>query len=781
MLNGANQIEPNAQYNSVFMGIDIEVRAPNPAAVGLRLRACQGSGAEDVSITMHDGLAGMVGGDGSGAEHVNVAVTGGRYGLDFRQAQPASTVVGARLHGQTCAAIVYEGFETLTAVGVNISGFTGTNAVLAGFDLANTAHTDPAYAIPTTGPCALPLMPVNGQMPQPTNDFIAGMMSFIDSSISYGYAQGGVPRSAFATRRTLYLQNVHVQGLEATAGDRVVTFYNSNHTIPVPSYPHPRPPVVRVEQLVHGERPGMRGKWQYTTPIIVDGAMHRGDIVKITTLEQLEAADSDKSGSRTAAAAAHVWGGIAPEDFPSFESIGAVSVKGAPYNAKGDGETDDWKGIQAAIDAHEIVWLPRGVYVVSRPLKLHQGRKLVGVGRHLTRIVPMANGLVDSNDDDGDDGDDGDGGDGDGDGDGGDGGDGDVLDTGLHRTANHASTVDIYGAAHTTAATPEGTSVLPVVMATASAPADGYADNNTNTLTVLAFIGITVWNNLANTSALHWHAHGGVYRQVHANRANRCGSFAGPGCHEPVRIEYPMQLVQRQPGMQSHSATAGVANSAARNTSPTPTNTTRLAFPDATLSVYGFYSEDCCREAILPVKGYNSWAGALAGPQGAHYRHIKVGEGSSGVRFYHLNCEHGTGEAICEFEGATDVDIYGFKTEGNFVSLWVRGCDRVRLYGTGGCGCSANDTLSYPAGYASGYTPTLYRFENTPNYLIANLMDQGSLLADDVVPHPNEFNETACHASAFFILLDLPKGQGGEQLLTQALERPALVQRGNPL
>jgi hypothetical protein len=119
------------------------------------------------------------------------------------------------------------------------------------------------------------------------------------------------------------------------------------------------------------------------------------------------------------------------------------------------------------------------------------------------------------------------------------------------------------------------------------------------------------------------------------------------------------------------------------------------------------------------------WSGFLAGPQGPHYRHLKVAD-SQGVGFYHLNCEHGTGEAICEFSNSTDLDVYGLKTEGRFVTLWVRDCDRVSVFGTGGCGCSSNDTV-YPPDFAKGYTPTLYRVERTPNFQFSSLIDQHSM------------------------------------------------------
>jgi len=48
-----------------------------------------------------------------------------------------------------------------------------------------------------------------------------------------------------------------------------------------------------------------------------------------------------------------------------------ISVKDAPYNAKGDGVTDDRAAIQAALDAAQAaggatVFFPAGTYIVSR-------------------------------------------------------------------------------------------------------------------------------------------------------------------------------------------------------------------------------------------------------------------------------------------------------------------------------------------------------------------------------------------------------------------------------
>ena len=124
----------------------------------------------------------------------------------------------------------------------------------------------------------------------------------------------------------------------------------------------------------------------------------------------------------------------------------------------------------------------------------------------------------------------------------------------------------------------------------------------------------------------------------------------------------------------------------------------------------------------------------------------------------------------------TAADDFGFKTEGNFVSLWVRDCDHFRFFGSGGSGCSANDTLAYPAGFAR-YTPSLYRIERTPNYLVANLMDQGAIIPSNMSVQRDMFNESDCHWRNFFILLDEPSA--GARLLTPPLDRPVLIKRGN--
>nr|MBF0221947.1 hypothetical protein [Desulfobulbaceae bacterium] len=82
----------------------------------------------------------------------------------------------------------------------------------------------------------------------------------------------------------------------------------------------------------------------------------------------------------------HLWS----DNFPSWESPEAVDVTKSPYNAKGDGYTDDTEAIQKAIEQNSIIFLPKGYYNISAPLTLKPKTKLIGLARHLSIITSRA-------------------------------------------------------------------------------------------------------------------------------------------------------------------------------------------------------------------------------------------------------------------------------------------------------------------------------------------------------------------------------------------------------
>ena len=327
------RISPNASFNQMFVGIDIVIGPGNPGAVGIRHRAAQGSSVQDCTIDATHGRTGIEGAAGSGGSHINITVIGGRVGADFFVgAQPAPTITGFTLIGQTERALLYKGYETLTAVGLRIV-------------------TDTAGPVIVTDPNRL------------AKDLF-GQLSLIDSRIEFRKPGDNV---AIDARTSLYMNNVYVKGA-ATVVKHVVE----------PNLPGAADGWLHIKEYARGvDPPNKRLVYEYKCPAYVDG--RKLDALTLPAVTDVAEPPEDLLSR-------HVW----DDSFPHWELPGAVNVKQPPYSAKGDSQTDDYAAIQAAIDEHEIVFLPRGKYRVSKTLKLRPNTKLIGVHRIFTSIVGLA-------------------------------------------------------------------------------------------------------------------------------------------------------------------------------------------------------------------------------------------------------------------------------------------------------------------------------------------------------------------------------------------------------
>lgn len=321
--------QPNISFNQLFMNIDISIGEGNAGAIGIYLRAAQGSGVINSTIDARHGFAGLEGGAGSGGSHFSVTVQGGRIGLDLTGAQPAPVVGGITLIGQTECALRYSGVNTLTAVGLTIHPADGAAAIQCG-----TVDS---------------------------HDPFAGHISLIDSRIEYDRWNEKIP--AIDSCKNLYLENVYIKNA-ATAvafeGKEIVAGKRDTWTC--------------MRTLVQCARPRQHPKDQsieYTFPIYVSGST-RDPIIEVT-----EQAPPSDLCSR------HLWTG----ELPTFETAGVVNVKDAPYNAHGDGIADDSDALQLAIDENVTLFLPKGHYLVSRPLKLRKNSRIVGVSQILSNIL----------------------------------------------------------------------------------------------------------------------------------------------------------------------------------------------------------------------------------------------------------------------------------------------------------------------------------------------------------------------------------------------------------
>ncbi len=313
--------------NTMVVNLDIAIGRGNPGAVGMLIRSCEGSAVQDMTIDATHGFAGLAGATGNGGSWTNITVIGGKVGLDMRGwTPPTPTMEGITLIHQTQAAIMTTCRGPLTAVGVKIvSRIRG---------------------------------PVIQAKAKKWGIFDCGL-NLIDSQIVFKRTAASKGKTvAIVSNRSVYMNNVYVRGADAVVDGGLAG--------------NPKG-WLRVQEFAQGRTPRQVKGYSLSAPIYVDGKKVPGP------LRNVEPNAAPPKGLE----ARHVW---AP-GFPSWQSPGAADVKAPPYNAKGDSYADDTDALQRAIDANEIVFLPKGYYRITRTLQLKPRTKLVGVAQHLSIIM----------------------------------------------------------------------------------------------------------------------------------------------------------------------------------------------------------------------------------------------------------------------------------------------------------------------------------------------------------------------------------------------------------
>ena len=161
-------------------------------------------------------------------------------------------------------------------------------------------------------------------------------------------------------------------------------------------------------------------------------------------------------------------------------------------------------------------------------------------------------------------------------------------------------------------------------------------------------------------------------------------------------------------------------------------------------------------------KWYNYHDGQFFAPTTRTQRAVLIDRAAGPLHFYNFEPQGGDGTAVAEIRASRDISIYGCKTECDTTFLRVADSDHIRVFGHGGIGNAA----------AGG---SLYVFERTPNFLIANIADQAELGPDKPYYAGLAVNR---NIKSYYPLLH--KLASGKEFLMPSLERPVLYRVGAP-
>ncbi len=332
--------EGNADhYEQSITGIDVVVGEGNPGAVGVRNQGAENTHVEDMTIDLsRSGYVGLWGPPGSGGSTHKVRVIGGQIGVSTYDAR-AIVDVDNKYPLNTQPTPVLSGIVLEDQSGYAVMGDSRGPLVLVGCRIVRK-HPGPAILL-------------NQKW---EGDCLSGQIDLIDSSIEYSaYSDDNTVVAMDRAGRSFLMENCYVRNARRIGADGA------------PANP---------SGWVHVRRMAcVRGAFPENVSEAVFAGGHElpGGLYYDRGSEEAPPADLCMR---------HMWG----DTFPSFEAPGAVNVKEA-YGAKGDGVTDDTYALQAAIDASEVVFLPKGNYVISHTLHLKRNTKLIGVHSSLTKIL----------------------------------------------------------------------------------------------------------------------------------------------------------------------------------------------------------------------------------------------------------------------------------------------------------------------------------------------------------------------------------------------------------
>lgn len=347
----ANFVEqPGSTMYVDIRNLEIDLN-DNAGAIGVYFPGAQHCTLINVKVDATGGYSGFFGLPGAGGGARNIEVVGGQYGITTKPVGSGSVVVGATLTGQTVAAIDYVALMPLVMVGFNIT---------------------------TAAPPA-----ITTQIQWSSS---GGVLTLVDGSIQLTGSPADVAIDN-TLGKNLYLKNVYFvgadNGLLHSGSEPIVPANGAVTHVQEYSYndqrylqANPGDPFNDPDDAGDLDPLFEVGDDDFPTYRLVDGVISQAPEVMTVTAGTIPADLISRH--------------LAPiHEYEGQGSSSVINVKAAPWNAAGDGSTDDRAAIQAAIDAAQpgqIVFLPRGRYMISNTLQLRSDTVLVGAGRQVALI-----------------------------------------------------------------------------------------------------------------------------------------------------------------------------------------------------------------------------------------------------------------------------------------------------------------------------------------------------------------------------------------------------------
>jgi len=322
---GGERRESCAFWN-IVMNLNFDL-GNNPGAVAVRNGAAQDALISNISVYGVNFAAGFSGVPGRNASINNCEVTGGKYAFYLKDNSLASNLFGIKCVNQSVAALHLEVTRGMAIVGLEISGCKG-NAIETRGDVAwegNLVLADARIELLDNSKCAIK----------------------IDS-------------------RALALKNVYIKGTNNLILSSTKDF----------------------SWNVNTQQWTKINTATFTPPLFTNNKEVNGYLTvnAYNLIDNVKSNNAIKDFEFVANAPANLKTRNIPDANYSFNAKGAVSItsKGAIANDN----KDDYEAIQTAINENDIVFVPAGIYHISKPLQLKNNSVLLGDIGKRSRLVP---------------------------------------------------------------------------------------------------------------------------------------------------------------------------------------------------------------------------------------------------------------------------------------------------------------------------------------------------------------------------------------------------------